>query len=154
MSGDQNEESPGAHRESLPASLKPPKGEARFLILGGKQTGIITHGAPPDLTCYAAVMAKHIPDKWHVNRMISRSSTFAVIYKTPALTVRPRPSQKQAETSSWMEERPTNVSLRFTLAPVWFYLGIFGKICWGNVVFYSIIPAAPAPYFSSGLAGR
>lgn len=71
MSGDENEDSPGAHRESLSASLKPPKVKPVSLL--------IAHGATPDLTCYAAAMAKHIPDKWHVNRMISWSSTFAVI---------------------------------------------------------------------------
>lgn len=33
-----------------------PEGEARFLILGGKQTELIAHRAPPGLTCYAAVI--------------------------------------------------------------------------------------------------
>lgn len=44
---------------------------------GSRQDSSLTR-----LTCSAAVRAKHIPDKWHVNRMISWSDTFAVIYKT------------------------------------------------------------------------
>lgn len=41
--------------------------------------------------------AKHIPDKWYVNRMISWSHTVAVIYKTNAQLVRPQSSPKKGQ---------------------------------------------------------